>query len=73
MVLLICRAGGYVQWTRVDEPGSDVHIEINEGEFADPMPATLVDLLVMIGWNAPDDDFRNCWLRAGPPERGCTS
>ena len=60
-------ADGYVQWTRFDEPGSDVHIEINEGDFADPMPTALVDLLVMIGWNAPDEDFRNCWLRAGPP------
>ena len=62
--------GGYVQWTRVDEPGSDVHIEINEGEFAEPMPTELVDLLVMLGWNAPADDFRNCWLRAAPPRRG---
>ena len=62
--------GAYVQWTRVDDPGSDVHIEINEGSFADPIPAELVDLLVKLGWNAPDDHFRNCWLRAGPPETG---
>ena len=62
--------GGYVQWTRVDDPGSDVHIEINEGNFADPMPAEFAQLLVILGWNAPDDDFRNCWLRAAPSERG---
>ena len=35
-----------------------------------PMPTALVDLLVMLGWNAPDDDARNCSLRAGPPEGG---
>ena len=27
------------------------------------MPRDLVDRLVMIGWNAPDETFRNCWLR----------
>lgn len=59
--------GGYVQWTRLDIPGSDLHIEINEGRFDVPMPIDLVYRFGMIGWRPPDREFRNCWLRIGPP------
>lgn len=58
-----------MQWTRVDEPGSDVHVEINEGgNYDDPMPDPIVRRLTALGWPAPDDPFRNCWLRAGRPD-----
>lgn len=57
---------GYVQWTRVEDRGTPVHVEINEGTFAEPMPEELVDRLTMIGWNAPDEIFRNCWTRVEP-------
>lgn len=61
--------GGYVQWTRVAESGSDVHVEINEGgDYDDPMPQAIVRALTEIGWREPDDQFRNCWLRVGRPD-----
>jgi hypothetical protein len=59
-------SGGYVQWTRVEGRGTPVHVEINEGTFDSPMRSELVDRLVMIGWRAPDETFRNCWLRVEP-------
>ena len=57
--------GGYVQWTRVDEPGSPLHLEVSDGgEYSEPLPQTLTSLLIYLGWQAPDEQFRNAWLRA---------
>jgi hypothetical protein len=57
--------GGYVQWTRMDEPGSPIHLEVSDGgEYSQPLPHDLRLQLVYLGWQAPDEDFRNAWLRA---------
>ena len=57
--------GGYVQWTRMDEIGTPVHIEVSDGsEYAEPLEPRLVALLVDLGWEPPDEDFRNGWTRA---------
>ena len=57
--------GGYVQWTRVDELGSPLHLEVSDGgEYSRPLPQPLQALLIDLGWQAPDEQFRNAWLRA---------
>ena len=56
---------GYVQWTRMDEIGTPVHIEVSDGsDYAEPLDPRLVDLLVDLGWEPPDEEFRNGWTRA---------
>ena len=60
--------GGYVQWTRMDEIGTPVHIEVSDGsEYAEPLDPRLVALLVDLGWEAPDEEFRDGWTRAQYP------
>ena len=57
--------GGYVQWTRMDEIGTPAHIEVSDGsDYAEPLDPNLVALLVNLGWESPDEEFRNCWTRA---------
>ncbi len=39
--------GGYIQWTRTDEIGTPVHIEVSDGSvYAEPLDPCLVALLV---------------------------
>ncbi|MFN8214587.1 MAG: hypothetical protein U0R27_13140 [Candidatus Nanopelagicales bacterium] len=41
-----------------------LHVEVGDGGAYDqPLAQPLVDVLVDLGWNAPDHDFRNCWLQ----------
>lgn len=57
--------GGYVQWTRVDDLGSPLHLEVSDGgEYSEPLPHIVASQLVGLGWQAPDEQFRNAWLRA---------
>jgi hypothetical protein len=59
----------YVQWTRVSDPGSPLHVEVTDGsDYYEPMPAHLRELFVDLGWNPPDDTFRNPWMWAETPE-----
>lgn len=58
---------GYVQWTRYDEYGSPVHIEV--GASGSGSKFGMIDQLVELGWNAPDETFPNCWHDAIRPER----
>lgn len=61
--------GGYVQWTRVAGADTEMLVEINEGgDYEEPMPVDLVALLVAMGWEEPDEQFRNCWAMAHPAE-----
>ena len=61
--------GGYVQWTRVDEIGTPAHIEVSDGsDYSEPLDPSLVTLLVDLGWEAPDEEFRNAWTRAQRPD-----
>jgi hypothetical protein len=61
--------GGYVQWTRVDEIGTPVHIEVSDGsDYSEPLDPQMVRLLVELGWQAPDEEFRNAWTRAQRPD-----
>lgn len=61
--------GGYVQWTRIGEADSSLHVEINEGlDYGEPMPTELVAALVELGWAEPTEEFRNCWLHAHPAD-----
>lgn len=54
--------GGFVRWFRDD----DLHVEVSEGgTYEHPMPQDLVRILVDLGWNPPNDQFRNCWLQPG--------
>jgi hypothetical protein len=53
--------GGYLQWTGA---GGSLHLEAGEGGSYDhSMPEPLLEVLVDLGWNAPDAHFRNCWLQ----------
>lgn len=55
--------GGFVQWTGADQA---LHLEASEGgSYEHAMPEPLRDVLVDLGWNAPDSHFRNCWLQPG--------
>jgi hypothetical protein len=61
--------GGYVQWTRVAGADTEMLVEINEGgDYEEPMPVDLVARLVAMGWEEPDDQFRNCWAMAHPAD-----
>jgi hypothetical protein len=61
--------GGYVQWTRVDEVGTPVHLEVSDGsDYSEPLDTRLVAVLVDLGWEAPDEEFRNAWTRAQRPD-----
>lgn len=63
--LLNLPADAYVQWTRVGEPGTPLHVEVSDGsEYAAPLPAPFADLLVDLGWQAPDEQLRNAWTWA---------
>lgn len=56
---------GFIQWTRLDEENGPVHMEASDRrDYSDPMAARLVDALALVGWNRPDEHFRNCWIRA---------
>jgi hypothetical protein len=66
-VVIDLPGSAYIQWTRVAYQASPIHVEVNEGTFTEPMPLGLVGLLTQFGWNAPDDQFRNPWLRS--PDR----
>lgn len=54
------------------DPGSDVHVEINEGgKYSRRMPIEIVTRLAKLGWRVPVKKpfpIRNCWLRVGRPE-----
>lgn len=55
--------GGYLRWHRDPET---LHVEASEGgPYHQSMPEPLTAMLVDIGWNLPNDEFRNCWLQ--PP------
>lgn len=55
--------GGYVQWLFND----GLHVEASEGgTYHRPMPEPLCKVLVDLGWNPPDHQFRNCWLQPEP-------
>ena len=41
------------------------------GPYATPLAQPLVDVLRDLGWNSPDDNFRNCWLQ--PPAEALES
>lgn len=57
--------GGFLHWMH----NGGLHIEASEdGGFDRPMPEPLRDVLVDLGWNAPDGNFRNCWLQPGEQE-----
>ena len=61
--------GGYVQWTRVADADTEMLVEINEGgDYTEAMPADLVARLVAMGWEDPDDQFRNCWAMVHPAD-----
>lgn len=61
--------GGYVQWTRVAGADTEMLVEINEGgDYSEPMPVDLVARLVAMGWEEPDDQFRNCWAMSHPAD-----
>ncbi len=52
--------GGFLRWIRGD---GLLHVEASDGgPYPDPLPEPLRDVLVDLGWNAPDDRFRNCWI-----------
>lgn len=54
--------GAFVRWFHADQ----LHIEAGEGApYDQPMPDDLMRILVDLGWNAPDGNFRNCWLQPG--------
>jgi hypothetical protein len=57
--------GGFIRWTC----NGRLHIEAGEGgTYAHPMPEPLRDVLVDLGWQAPDLAFRNCWLQPEPQD-----
>lgn len=59
--------GGYLQWTRVAEAGTAIHLELADGsDYSEPMDPALVSLLTDFGWQAPNDQFRNAWLQVEP-------
>lgn len=59
----------FVQWTRVSDSGSPLHVEVTDGnDYYEPMPAEMRDLFVDLGWNPPDDAFRNAWMWAESPD-----
>jgi len=61
--------GRYVQWTRLDEVGTPVHLEVSDGsDYSEPLDPRLVAVLVDLGWEAPDEEFRNAWTRAQRPD-----
>ncbi len=52
--------GGFVRWVH----NASLHLEAGDSGPADhPMPVTLLEVLVDLGWNPPDDSHRNCWLQ----------
>jgi len=54
---------GRIEWHCTD---GLLHVEVGDGgPYAQPMTQPFVDVLVDLGWNHPDRDFRNCWLQ--PP------
>ena len=60
---------GYVQWTRMAEAGTPLHIEVSDGAvYANPLNPRLARMLADLGWEAPDTDFRNAWTRALDPD-----
>ena len=55
---------GAIEWHCTD---GVLHVEVGDGGAYDqPLAQPLVDVLVDLGWNPPDHDFRNCWLQ--PPD-----
>ena len=49
-----------------------LHLEAGDGgPYATPLAQPLVDVLRDLGWNSPDDNFRNCWLQ--PPAEALES
>src|SRR6478752_6179776 len=38
------------------------------GDYEEPMPVDLVARLVAMGWQEPDEQFRNCWAMAHPAD-----
>lgn len=53
--------GGSLHWTHAD---GLLHLEVREnGDYGQPVPEPLLEVLVDLGWNPPDTDFRNCWLQ----------
>ena len=55
--------GGYVRW----EFNGGLHVEASDGgPLQNPLPESLRDVLVDLGWRSPDGRFRNCWVRPGP-------
>jgi hypothetical protein len=53
--------GGFLQWTGTD---GQLHLEAGEGgSYEHAMPGPLREVLVDLGWNPPDGDFRNGWLQ----------
>jgi hypothetical protein len=52
--------GGFIRWGC----NGRLHVEAGEGgAYTQPMPEPLRDVLVDLGWQAPDLSFRNCWLQ----------
>jgi hypothetical protein len=55
---------GVIDWHCTD---GLLHIEAGDGgPYATPLAQPLVDVLLDLGWNNPDDSFRNCWLQPSP-------
>jgi len=60
---------GVIEWHCTD---GLLHIEAGDGgPYATPLAQPLVDVLRDLGWNSPDDNFRNCWLQ--PPAEALES
>lgn len=58
--------GGSLRWTHSD---GLLHLEVSEnGDYGQPLPEPLLHVLVDLGWNPPDANFRNCWLQPGLTE-----
>jgi hypothetical protein len=57
--------GGFLRWIH----NGMLHVETGEGgPYDQPMPEPLREVLVDLGWNPPDRNYRNCWLQ--PSENG---
>ena len=62
--------GGYIRWVR----NGSLHIEASEGgAYEQALPEPLRDVLVDLGWNPPDGQFRNCWLQPGPDDHAAVA